>query len=301
MINRNYSQIKTNVGENIQDTSTAMASKIARYVNDIYFDILRRINFEIYDEDYSFTTSSQDNVLPFNFGKALKVWDSTNKREISFSSIEQEVENNLETIDQTGTVDRYVILNRPVQTQPSSETTIDIVSSSASDTMETIYIRGVSSGVELTETATLNGTSTVTTTNSYSKIITLTKSTTTLGKVTITSGSDTLAVMPPEAIDYKVQILRLYQAPSSSITLNVPYIIKPLPLSADGDVPLLDIADIIEDGATARSWKYKRQFTKAREHTLTYEKMIADLIFDRENDPNKVHTFNYKPYPRNDY
>jgi hypothetical protein len=99
MINRLYSTIKSNVGSNIQDTSSAMGTIIGRLVNDVYFDILRRINWERLNEDYSFTLTDQDQVLPEDFGKEITVWDATNLSEIERTNIQVEVKDYVPTID----------------------------------------------------------------------------------------------------------------------------------------------------------------------------------------------------------
>lgn len=295
--------MKSNVGSNIQDTSTSTATIIGRYLNDVYFDLLRRMNFQILSDGYSLTTSSRDNPLPDNFGKELYVYDATNLRSLSSTTLQSVVETNPSTVSTSGQVSDYIIFQRAVRQQPTSSSTLSIVSSSASDSTQTLFIRGLSSGVELTESVTLTGTTPAVSTNSYTEIISLSKSASTVGYVTITSnsGAVTQAVIAPEDLDYRVKILRLYQAPSGSITLNIPYIINPLPLNNDYDMPLIDAADVIEKGATALAWRYKRQFAKAQEWERLYEKDINNLIWSRENQPNQLHLLNPKPYTREIY
>lgn len=304
-MNRTFTTIKSNVGSNIQDTSTSTATVIGRYINDTYFDLLRRTNFNLVDDDYSFSTVSgtQDYVLPDNFKKELYVHDATNLRELAPVSLQDLAERYTSTLTTSDAPERYVILYKPVQKQPSSSSTLSIVSSSASDTTQTLFVRGISSSVEITESITLTGTSTATSSNSFTEIISISKSAATAGKVTITSNAAavTVAVIAPEVTDYRVSVIRFHQIPAGIYTIKMPYIINPSPLNNDYDMPLIDAADIIEKGATALAWKYKRQFAKAQEWSNDYEKSIIMFIWDRENSANKVTLFNPKPYSRDIY
>jgi hypothetical protein len=82
-------------------------------------------------------------------------------------------------------------------------------------------------------------------------------------------------------------------------TINVPYYIKPFPLSQDYDYPLIDIADLIEIGAIADAWKYKRQLAKAQMSELMFVQGLSDYIFDQENQ-NKVQQFQPATFDRGD-
>lgn len=301
MINRPFSTIKSNVANNVQDTSSSMDTIIGKYVNDAYSDLLRRINWKAIDEDYNFSLSSSEHVLPDNFGKALKVWDSTNKLHIVETTIEREVDNRLSTIDQTGTVERYVILSRSCRKHPTSASVLAIVSSSAGDTTQSIVIQGLdSNGRYVSETVALNGTSSQNSTNSYTRVIGIAKSATTTGTVTITSnsGAVTVATIAPSVLDYRVKVMRFYASPSSTITVYCPYLIKAIPMVSSYDVPVIDCADVLELMATASAWRYKRQFAKGGDYERLAEKAINTMIWDAENSPNLTHIINFVPYSR---
>lgn len=297
-MNDNFLTMKNNVGSNVQDSSSPMSIIIGRYVNEIYFDILRRINFENQNQDYSFTTSTKDNVLPSDFYKEIAVYDATNNINLTRSSQKKEIQENLSSISTSGTASSYAILLRPVRVDPSAAAAPSFVSSNNSDNTQTIQIRGISDNVEITETITLNGVTPVSAANDYSRYISISKDSDTLGKVTGTHGSDTIVVMAPQDRDYKVKILRLYSTPSSAITINCPYITKPQKLVNNNDVPLIECSDVIELGATSRAWQYKRQFLKSREFKKMYEQGIANLVWERENQPNEINNFYIGAYSR---
>lgn len=302
MINRLYTTMKTNVGNNIQDTSSNTATIIGKYLNDAYFDLLRRKNWELIDWDYSFSTvaGTQDYVMPANFGKELYVHDATNKKQLSRLSPQQHVDANEKTLTEQDAPVSYLILTKRSKAQPASAEKIDVVSSSASDTTQSVQIRGISSGVEMSESITLTGTVAASSTNTYTEIISISKDAATTGKITVdgNTSSTEYAVMAPEDLEYRVTALRLYKTPAAVYTINVPYHIKPLPMSNDDDILLIDAADVVEAGATALAWRYKRQFAKAQEWERTFEKQIQTLMWDEENQPNQVKLFNPQAYSR---
>ncbi len=302
MRNKLFIDIVSNVGHNIQDTSTAMQSIIKNYINNIYFEILDEINFKAINEDYSFATvaGTQDYDLPSNFSKELYVYDSTNLKEYPFISLEKLAEDFSSSLKSQGSIESYTIINKQVSKQPTSSSTISVVSSDSSDSTQTVHIRGISSSVEISEDVTLNGTSAVTTTNSYTEILGISKSATTTGKITLTSNSGGVinAVLAPSVKDYKVKSLRFYQIPNAVYTIDMPYIVKPSPLVSDYDTPVIDCADVLEEGATWKSWLYKRQFAKAREYERIYEKTLKRFTWNEYNNPNRVDEINYTSYSR---
>lgn len=297
MTNKNFLALVQNVGSNIQDTSSAMQTIIKRYVNDTYFDVLKRINWEATNYDYSFS-AAQDTVLPSDFGKEIAIYDNTNKIVLTRTTQKLEIEDYVSSIADSGSLAKYAIIQSAVNKQPTSAAVVSLSSSSAVDTTQTVFIRGVSDGVEKDETVTLTGTVAATSANSYSRIITIGKSAVTVGKVTGTIGSDTICVMSQEQLTYSVKLVRFYPSPTSAWTVNMPYIINPLPMTSDYDAPIFDCADAVELGATSKALMYKRQYAKATSYKGLYEQEINNLIWDKENQPNELHVFNITSYDR---
>lgn len=303
MTNKLFVTIYGNVGTNIQDTSSAMATIIKVYCNNSYREILRRLNWDFINHNYeiSAVAGTQDYVLPSNFGKEVYLRDSTNLRYIPFISFSELAEKFSDTLSSQGTVDRYTIINDVVRNQPSSASTLSFVSSSSADTSQSVRVKGTDSNdIELDETISLNGTTPVPSTNSYKEIRSITKSATTTGRITCTSnsGAVTNAIMAPADLDYKVKKLRLHSIPGNALTLSFPYHFEPYPLSNDNDVPVMDCADGIELGATMMAWRYKRQFAKATEYERMFEKWVVDAAWNMENMPNRTHLINPKTYDR---
>lgn len=328
-MNRTYIQMQSNVGTDIQDTSTNTKNIIKRCINNAYLDALRRYNWEFHNYEYSFVTvaGTKDYILPRDFGKELYVVDDTNNLNIQGKTLQRMVKDCPGVEDDQGSVYEYAILHKRVIKQPTSASPITIVSTSSSDTSQSVFLRGIVDGVEVTEELVLSGMTEVTSTKLFTSIIHITKSAETVGRVivavagttggsvvdelgeTITdelgnpigegSGTDAIiiGIISPEVLDYRVTCIRFHYVPSSSITILVPYKISPLPLNYNYDAPLLP-SDVIELGAVANIWRYKRQYAKAQEYERLFEKALMDLIWEQENNLNRVNTFDVLPYSR---
>jgi hypothetical protein len=299
-MNKDFSTIKSDIGANIQDTTSAMATIIGRYVNKRYFQILRAINWNNINHDYTFTTSdgTQNYVLPDDFGKEISVRDTTNGLELSAYDYQSLVTDYPDSVSDEGSVARYIVYEDTVQAQPTAASTLSIVSSSASDTTQTILIRGISSGVETTESVTVTGATPAVSTNSYTRVKGISKSAVTVGKVTVTSnsGAVTICVLAPKVTESRYKLVKLHYVPSTAIVIAMPYIIKPLPMTEANDYPCIDIADLIEVGAEADAWRYKRQDGKANARETLFGIELQQYIYEKENQPNVVVQFRPTTY-----
>jgi hypothetical protein len=210
-MSKNFVTMKSNCGTNIQDTTAPMATILGVYINNRYFDILRRTNFQTIVDPYAISVTAGDNKydLAATFGKELFVQDTTNKTQLTYLTLQD-------------WIDLYK--TDPTATGVSTNYTIVDYMSSASPALRTKEIR-------------------------------------------------------------------LYPIPSANTTLNAPYIIRPVALSATTDETIIDCEDAIELGATADALRYKRQHGKAQDYEMLYEKSIAMLIWDKENQPAQPHLF----------
>ncbi|HNX03698.1 MAG TPA: hypothetical protein PLE33_08970 [Candidatus Cloacimonas sp.] len=303
-MNKNFSIIKTNIGAEVGDTSTAFATLLGRFVNRRYFQILRAINWKNIQPDYTFDTvvGTQRYVLPNDFGKAVSCNDITNSSEIGAVSLES-IYSTYGKITDSGEVERYAVLEDTIQSQPTSASVLAIVSSSASDTSQTIFIRGISGGIEVTESVSLTGTSSANSANSYTRVKSISKSATTAGSVTITANSAavTVATIAAEELITRYKIFIAHYVPAEVITIALPYTIKPLPLNNDYDYPVIDIADLLEIGAMADAWRYKKFFSKAQALEIMFAQQLQDYIWEKENEPNEIKQFVPQGYSRDIY
>lgn len=291
-MNKTFAQIVANIQNEIQDSTTSMESLIKVYVNNRYFQVLRQINWDAIRDDYTFSTvaGTAKYVLPDDFRKPLSVRDTTNGNELAETSLQKLISDYPSSLTSAGTVERYCLTIEPVQAQPTSASVLAIVSSSSADSTQTITVRGVSSAVEVYEEVALTGTSPVSTTNSYTRVISIGKSAETSGKITITSNSAavTVAVISPETLTPRFNLIRLHYVPSTAVTIALPYYIKPLPMNSGYDFPVIGVGDLLELGGKADALRYKRQFQKASVFEAQFAAGVADYIFDQENKPNEV-------------
>lgn len=291
MANKSFTVIKGNVGAEVQDTSSAFATIIGKLVNRRYFQILRSINWQNINDTYTFNTvaGTQRYALPDDFGKEINCSDTTNDIELTKMELAK-LRETYADISDSGTVERYCVIEDCVQEQPSSSSYLAIKSSSASDTTQTVLIRGLASGAEYYETVTLTGTTNATSANPYTRIKGISKSAATAGQITVVSnaGAKTQAFIPQETLSTNYKIALLHYIPSSVYTISMPYITNPMPLSQDYDYPVLDIGDLIEIGALADAWRYKRQFSKAQTMEVLFNMQLQDYIFSKENQPNMI-------------
>lgn len=294
-MNKNFLKMQTNVGTEVMDTSPAFKTIIKEYINNRYFQVLRQINWQNINPDYDFNTvaGTQNYPLPEDFNKPLSVRDTTNGVELSEMDLQQLISVYPDSLDDTGIVGRYVILEDTVQNQPTSASRLSIVSSSASDTTQTIRVKGISGGIEIEENVTITGKTPVLTnaTDTFTQVRAISKSAATVGGITVTAGSVTVAVLSPAALESRCRIMKLHYVPSLVINIACPYITKPLPMVSDYDYPVLDIGDLIEIGAKADAWRYKKMFAKANVFEAQFTAGLADFVWDKENQPNKINQF----------
>jgi hypothetical protein len=303
MINKTFLDLKTDIGNNVRDTSSSSLSIFGGFINEAYEEFLRRANYQNLVDDYSFTTTpgTADYVLPDDFYKELYVLDTTNDMSFGKTDIQRFAQDYPSSVNVTGNSQAYTILRRPVRTQPTAAGVITVVSSSALDTAQEVFVRGYLNGVEATETLSLNGTSTVTSTLTFDRVAKISKSDTTYGNVTVSAGSVTLGILSRRSKDYSVSILRLFEAPNSAIVLSVPYYTDFISMTDNNEVPVVNCGDYLVARGTAKAWKYKRQFSKAAIYDAEAERLWDEYLWQQENDPNKPHQFRPVGYSRDIY
>jgi hypothetical protein len=299
MLNRTFSELKQNVGKNAQDTSTQSLTLWGTYLNEAYSEYFKRVQTANVREDYSLavTVGTQDYTLPDDFGKEIYAVDSTSGEYLERTTIQKFAIDNPSLINQSGDTKYYTILTGSVRNQPAAASTLSIVSSSTADTSQTVYIRGLNGTTEVTESVTLNGTAAVVTTNSFTNISKITKQSSS-GYVTITAGAVTVAVIGARAVDYIVKIFRLLQSPANASTVYIPYSRELLPMTDDSDCPEADCGEFLIAKATAKAWRFKRQFAKGQYYDTEAEKYLDNLVWAEANQPNSSNFLNVVPYSR---
>lgn len=151
-----------------------------------------------------------------------------------------------------------------VSTILATADTIDIVSSSASDTTETISIVGYdANGILQSEVLNLNGTTTVNGTITYvaNRPLRISKSTTTVGDITVSAGGTTLVVVGQEERSPRFKKIGLYPIPADAYTIYIEYYTRLRELENDTDVPDLDQKwiNIVVLGTKSKVYQYQNK------------------------------------------
>ena len=204
---------------------------------------------------------------------------------------------------------RFVLWGRTsVANQPSASSTISIVSSSAADNIagKAIIVCGITaSGVE-EESITPNGTSAATSTKSFTKILSVTKSAAWTGTMTMTSnsGAVTNLTLLPTEYGRSYQQMFLLGAPTPGDIIEYRFYRLPRQLVNDNDIPnippgheqllvwdtLLAIGayDSRLDAARKTEWSERQReaLKSLREATLEIQPIAADsqYIVDVDED-----------------
>lgn len=129
-----------------------------------------------------------------------------------------------------------------VKANPLSSGVISVVSDSSSDTGSAykITLQGVTSDGDIaSEVITLNGTTPVAGSTSFVEILTVTKTATFNGTITLSadSGATTILVLGPSEMGKQYRQIYLIQSPTTSEILKYRFFRKPLRMVGDFDVP----------------------------------------------------------------
>ena len=170
-----FSQIYTQVGQFIQDNSSGRQTRIKDAINRRYAEITQ--GFDWPDLINLFTaevTVYQGEALVFmpSYVDVIKkvVYDADNQIVPNYDP-EAFFRRNFDQLTTTGNATDYTLLGTSaIKREISAAETLDFVSSDAGDTSITVQVWGLVGVDEVNESITLNGTSTVTTTNSFSRI-----------------------------------------------------------------------------------------------------------------------------------
>jgi hypothetical protein len=196
--------------------------------------------------------------------------------------------------DRTGNAMRVAELPASgTRLKPTSEK-LALVSSNAADTAKTVTIVGELAGEEMSETLTLNGTTSVQSANSYDLIYTLSKQGT-IGTVSVTgvTTAAALVTLQPTETERRHVRLRLFEAPLSAITLmvlgkrNAPALLndsdQPAIRGVDGCLEAFVLADVYEwqrqgDDAAAKREEAMALLAQLQENEVYQAANLQQLV-----------------------
>lgn len=270
----NFSDLYTNVGSLLERSDTNIRTKIKVFLNDglryivgfrPWMALLRNTTFSaVSGLDYFITGQEVDQIINISQRQTPIV--------LALAKYYALLTRNLDIITTTG----YPVTATPggdigVKVALPSDGTIVVVSSSSSDTTQTVRIQGYSASTKLpiAETVTLNGTTNVTSANSYSSSEgyepKFSKSADTTGIITITRSGTTISELAPTEREAKYRKWKVWPVFSTNLTMYLTFKKRVYQMSSDVDTPEIECDNAIVMFAFARCLQEKRQIAKAKE------------------------------------
>lgn len=242
-----YQKIEENTSYN--STVTAEKSKMLSVINLTLkkFYLKLDLRTELTSATLSTVASTANYYLDSRVMKLLNMVETTDQDLLEYMTREQfELRYPYPASTETGQPTTYVDLGKvKCSTQPTSASTLSVVSSSASDiTSYYVLVKGISSGRLVKERLLLTGATPVVSTNSYTEVLSITKDATN-GTVTVTSNSGVVTniTLLPTDKEREFFKIRLYPLPDDAYTIAYSFYPLPEELTYDEEsVPLPDTA-----------------------------------------------------------
>jgi len=289
------------VSERIQKSDSTYLGKIENWINYRYDDILSRKDWpQLYRQtDMTATAGSETMILNRDVELITAIQDRTN--DIVLVPMDPSIGARffVDIQDTNGTPRNYWWEGSTVAAQPTSASVIAVASNSASDTSQTVRIWGISGGNEVNEQISLNGTTGVNSTNSYTRVDRVSKSATTSGTITGTSNAAAVTVftMDPSSRTARHIKIHLLRRPQSNTTYTVVYKIRTPKLEFADDVPMIDCSQALVIGAYCDALRQQRQHSKAKvlefnpnmpSDVSTYEGRVLQILQKFEQQAENI-------------
>lgn len=307
MTNDIFKRIQVRAQAIVQNTSTSTSNandllpKVKDWCRTRYDRILRSFPWDELNRSYNLAVvaGTRDYSLRYDLESIIKMWDTTHGNEITaydlrdhirFNAINTEISGNV----QTGTPNQYIdIGSRSCQALMSIADQVQVISTSTSDiTPMVIRITGEVGGIAIGENIILNGTSAVTSVNTYdaNSELQITAGTSTgilqdlAGVVTVrekTTTTNVLAKLAPNERAPYYQWIRLSVTPASALTAQLWYKKRWMPLVNDNDAPVIPCANEIIEGVTADALWEDGQESAAIAQESKFSKSVTELWYSR--------------------
>jgi hypothetical protein len=291
----------------VQNTSTSTSNandllpKVKDWCRTRYDRIMRSFPWAELDRNYSLsvTAGTRDYALNYEVENIIKIWDTTNGKEILAKDLRDHIRFTAPVLEVagntlTGQPDDYILIGtKSVTALLSTADKVQVLSTSASDiSPKVIRISGLVSSMPVSESITLTGTTAVDSTNTFDSGCELTISAGTsdgtlsdlAGVVTVrekTTSSNVISKLAPEDRAPSYLWVRLSPTPASAITAQVWYKRKWKPLNNDNDVPLIPCANEIVEGVVADALLEDGQIQEAQAQESKFNTSVMELWASR--------------------
>jgi hypothetical protein len=175
-----------------------------------------------------------------------------------------------------------------------------MVSDDAGDTTQTVNVQGLdTNGILISETRSLNGTTPVVTSKSFTKVMSLSKDAVTAGNVTVTSNAAavTNVVIPPYNRHISHPVVKLYNIPGDARDLYYDFTMKLPDLVANDDISLIPerYHDVIELYAKHRCYQHLNNPNMSQLTFVEFQTRIQDMQNDQEQPGGVWCVDDYEP------
>lgn len=285
LLNRTYEELYTQIGSYIQDTSSARQQQIKDAINREYAKVVEEIGWPQLMRARTFTLANTDVLyLSKDIGSILLIVDTTDDRVLDGTDIVDLYYRYASSVGVSGAPIKYSFDGEYGQKASfASAETIRFVSSSAADTTQQFVVWGISGGEQKYETITLNGTTLVTSTNSYTEINRIsTGDTSRVGVVTVTgsSSSTEYATIARNENTARYKRYKILGNSTNSILLFHKKI--PEKLVNAYDIPEIPISMYLFEKVTAEMFQLQRKWAPASFHKAEADKLKMDVLAEIE-------------------
>jgi hypothetical protein len=285
-----FNQITTQVGQFIQDSSSGRETRIKDSINRKYQELADGFDWpdllRLRQAEVTINANEAFAFLPYNVDVVKKIVVDDKKDLLVQTNPEMFLNRFYDTLDTAGQPFSYTMVgSSPVKRVISSAEQLDFVSSDATDTSQVVEVWGFVGGEEINESVTLNGTTTVTTANSFSRVTRIgtdssSKDSSRAGHITVTgnTSSTEYAVITVQNNDARYQAIRFQDIPSATTTLTSVYKKKVEPLINDGDTLEIPCDLILFELAAADILRQQAKYNQANVHEQLAARLRQEMM-----------------------
>jgi hypothetical protein len=289
-----------------QGSSGSFENLVKVSINSTYKRILDTGLIPHEHREFAFTTvaSTSQYGMPIYVRSIKNIEDPDNDRALVVSNAREFDHAYAGRTDSGDPTQYYSLGARGVEKFPNSDGTISLVSDSSADDGSDFKIRITGfddNGILVTEQITMDGTSSVTTANSYSATLGIERivkepasGKTFTGNVTVKDDdANTIAIIPVWWSSPDYIWLEFQPVPSSAITYTLRVEMRKPPLVNNGDWPEFDqeYHDLLVWGTTMDLLPSFGKSGVADRHRLTFDQRMKEFRGTKDTTPNAVWVF----------
>lgn len=294
-----FKEIYTQIEQYVQDTGSYRQTRIQDSINREYENVANRYDWpqlkRYIQSGLSQVSGSAFLVMPKDFKFLIALGQSTTGIQSDISGWRRLISGTVGKLTTTGPFEEVAEVGEYAQlTQIVAAEKLRFVSSSASDTTQSIRVRGLVSANEREETVALNGLTTVDSALTYDaglSVLSIAGSTRDRqGVITVTgvtSGTTYLQIAPYE-FTARHRAFRVYPQPTTAINVVVAYSKRIAWMLNDGDVPEIPVSQYLIKRVTGDIWTHMRKRSLGLEMIKEAEQILDTLTEQYESGEPRI-------------